>query len=206
MQSTYFPAQSTGYTPPQPSNSDPFAQADAPIWQLEHGGGQWHAQQRELLAPHPPGGACSDAKRICATCGCGKRRYSAALPRCIAVRLSQHLSVSLHAPTWPALTHCEKAAGLIRPSLLLVPPPNTKHVCPKTMASLSAHRLWCCAQSQIFQRMAFPGRWAALMCPEVRLCTFSACSHPWTVCSRGDQIWPFLQQRCHRAQARLVPR
>ena len=29
VQSTYFPAQSTGYTPPQPSTSDPFAQADA---------------------------------------------------------------------------------------------------------------------------------------------------------------------------------
>lgn len=28
VQSTYFPAQSTGYTPPQPSTSDPFAQAD----------------------------------------------------------------------------------------------------------------------------------------------------------------------------------
>ena len=28
VQSTYIPAQSTGYTPPQPSTSDPFAQAD----------------------------------------------------------------------------------------------------------------------------------------------------------------------------------
>ncbi|CAK0784356.1 hypothetical protein CVIRNUC_007560 [Coccomyxa viridis] len=31
VQSTYFPAQSTGYTPPQPSTSDPFAQAEAPF-------------------------------------------------------------------------------------------------------------------------------------------------------------------------------
>lgn len=31
VQSTYFPAQSTGYTPPQPSTSDPFAQADVPF-------------------------------------------------------------------------------------------------------------------------------------------------------------------------------
>jgi hypothetical protein len=29
VQSTYFPAHGTGYTPPQPSTSDPFAQADA---------------------------------------------------------------------------------------------------------------------------------------------------------------------------------
>ena len=31
VQATYFPAQSTGYTPPPPSISDPFAQADAPF-------------------------------------------------------------------------------------------------------------------------------------------------------------------------------
>lgn len=31
VQATYFPAQSTGYTPPPPSTSDPFAQADAPF-------------------------------------------------------------------------------------------------------------------------------------------------------------------------------
>jgi hypothetical protein len=38
VQSTYFPAQSTGYVPPHPSTSDPFAQADVPYGGSSMGG------------------------------------------------------------------------------------------------------------------------------------------------------------------------
>ena len=70
------------------------------------------------------------------------------------------------------------------PSALQVPPPFLQNGHTKTIASVSAHRLWCCLQSQIFQHMAFLGRWAALMCPEVSFYTFRDCSYHWPVCSR----------------------
>ena len=80
-------------------------------------------------------------------------------------------SVLMHALTYCSCTHCENAGCIMCPTALQSPPPCSQHVHREAAASVLAHRLWCSAQSQIFQHMAFLGRWAALTCPEVRLHT-----------------------------------